>query len=98
MVSLRKGLVSLVACSTIVLASGCSTLGGVAAGGVIGHQSGRALEGGLIGGVIGGLLERNRMYDDRPIERDDGYQLIQGEGYQQPVREYQQPVNQKYQP
>lgn len=49
-------------------------LGGAAAGGIIGHQSGRGLEGALIGGgagaiggnVIGGAQdERNARYDDR---------------------------------
>ncbi len=66
----------MVAGSALVLASGCSTtgVGGATVGGIIGHQDGKALEGAAIGGILGELLDRNRKYDDRPIERDRGYQ------------------------
>ena len=40
---------------------------GAGAGGVIGHQKGKGLEGALIGGVIGGILG-SLSYDERPKE------------------------------
>ena len=58
------GLISLgLACSVLVMMSGCQTYGeaaglgagaGALAGGIIGHQTGRAVEGAIIGGLVGG--------------------------------------------
>jgi len=76
------------ACSLISCASGpnaqtgtvLGALGGAAAGGIIGHQSGRGLEGAAIGagaGAIGGNMIGNaqdqRNYAARDGYRNDGY-------------------------
>lgn len=51
-------------------------LTGAAAGGIIGHQSGRGLEGAAIGGVLGALAgsvignaQDQYVYDERPVVR-----------------------------
>lgn len=66
-------------------------LGGAAAGGIIGHQSGRGLEGAAIGaglGALGGNMigdaqdQRNeRYYRERRYYRDDGYHRSRPRSY-----------------
>jgi len=92
---MKNPILSLLGACTLGLASCASgpnaqtgtvlgALGGAAAGGIIGHQSGRGLEGAAIGGGLGALggnaignaqdqrnyEARNRYYDRRPSRSD----------------------------
>lgn len=48
-------LIPMVGCQTYGEAAGLGTVLGATGGAIIGHQSGRTLEGAIIGGVLGGL-------------------------------------------
>ncbi|WP_009960499.1 glycine zipper domain-containing protein [Verrucomicrobium spinosum] len=89
---MKTALYSLLAVLTVGLAS-CSSgpnaqtgtvlgaLGGAAAGGIIGHQSGRGLEGAAIGAGLGGLGGNmiGGAQDQRNYERREYYR--RGDGY-----------------
>ena len=55
-----------------------AAIGGVA-GGIMGHQSGKAGEGAALGGLIGGLIghasgsEKDKAIGNQPVVYDDGY-------------------------
>ncbi len=75
---------------------------GAAAGGIIGNQKRRGLEGAAIGATLGALagtlFQQNRGYQQQPRQycqpqQQQGYYQDYDQGYQQP---YQQPYQQSY--
>lgn len=58
-------------------------LGGAAVGGIIGHQSGRGLEGAAIGGALGGVGGNmiGNAQDQRNYQRQQQYYGQQQQGY-----------------
>ena len=91
LVAVVLAVVSITGCATGPNAQTDAVIGGLlgaGAGGIIGHQSGRGLEGAAIGALIGGAS--GNMFGNG-IDTRNGYNRPQQ--YQQP--QYQQPVYQQ---
>ena len=76
----------LAGCTTTQKTAGAGTALGAAAGGIIGHQSGRGWEGAALGGVIGGLTGAlaGDAREDRDRDVREAYEQGRQDGRNEP--------------